>query len=284
MSEYIVDITPENAQQLLIDESRNRPVVVDFWADWCGPCKSLMPILEKLANEYAGQFLLAKVNADEQAMLAGQFGVRSLPTVMVIKDGQPVDGFAGAQTEVQVREMLDKYLPKPWDAQLSEGLQRIEAERFKEAIDLLRPAYKDSHQRADIALALAQALLGAKRFPETEELLQSIALADQNTLYEQLKAQLELAQQAAKTPEVEALEKRYKENPQDLEIAYQLAVQYDQHGHHREALEILFVILIKDMNFNEGQAKKALMDILAVLGKGDPLAVEYQRKIYNLLY
>ena len=112
-SAHIVEIDESNAQQLLIDESMTRPVVVDFWADWCGPCKQLMPILEKLADEYQGAFLLAKVNADEQQMLAQQLGVRSLPTVMVIKEGQPIDGFSGAQPESAVREMLDKHLPSP---------------------------------------------------------------------------------------------------------------------------------------------------------------------------
>ena len=96
-SAHIVEIDESNAQQLLIEESMTRPVVVDFWADWCGPCKQLMPILERLADEYQGAFLLAKVNADEQQMLAQQLGVRSLPTVMVLKEGQPIDGFSGAR-------------------------------------------------------------------------------------------------------------------------------------------------------------------------------------------
>ena len=103
MSDYIVNIDETNAQQILIEESSRRPVLVDFWADWCEPCKTLMPLLEKLAEEYQGQFLLAKVNADEQQGIAQQLGVRSLPTVMLIKDGQPVDGFVGAQPESQIR-------------------------------------------------------------------------------------------------------------------------------------------------------------------------------------
>ena len=120
-SAHIVDIDEGNAQQWLIEESQQRPVVVDFWADWCAPCKQLMPLLEKLANEYAGAFLLAKVNADEQQMLASQLGVRNLPTVMVIKDGQPVDGFSGAQPESVIRELLEKYLPSPWNAKITEA-------------------------------------------------------------------------------------------------------------------------------------------------------------------
>ena len=119
MSDYIVNVDETNAQQVLIEESARRPVVVDFWAARSEPSQVLSPLLEKLADEYQGDFLLAKVNADEQQMIAQQLGVRNLPTVMVIKDGQPVDGFTGAQPEAQIREMLDKYLPKPWDGMLA---------------------------------------------------------------------------------------------------------------------------------------------------------------------
>ena len=134
---HIVDIDETNAQQLLIEESHNRPIVVDFWADWCEPCKQLMPLLEKLADEYAGAFLLAKVNADEQQMLASQLGVRSLPTVMVIKDGQPVDGFAGAQPETAVREMLEKHLPSPWNAKIAEATELLDSGDTAAALALL---------------------------------------------------------------------------------------------------------------------------------------------------
>lgn len=113
MTDDIVNIDETNASALLIEESHKRPVVVDFWAEWCEPCKVLMPLLEKIATEYQGAFLLAKVNADEQQDIAQQLGVRNLPTVMVIQGGQPVDGFSGAQTESFIREMLAKYLPKP---------------------------------------------------------------------------------------------------------------------------------------------------------------------------
>ena len=140
-SAHIVEIDESNAQQLLIEESMTRPVVVDFWADWCGPCKQLMPILEKLAGEYQGAFLLAKVNADEQQMLAQQLGVRSLPTVMVIKDGQPIDGFSGAQPEPAVREMLDKHLPSPQADVLVEAERLLAEGDIPAALALYRAAW-----------------------------------------------------------------------------------------------------------------------------------------------
>ena len=180
MSNYIVNIDESNAAQLLIDESHKRPVVVDFWADWCEPCKVLMPLLEKIANEYQGAFLLAKVNADDQQMIAQQFGVRSLPTVMVIQNGQPVDGFAGAQPEAQVRQMLEKYLPKPWDGLLQMAMEAMDAGDFAAALSPLRQAWEDSGRRLDITLAYAHALIESLRLDEAETVLATVRLADQD--------------------------------------------------------------------------------------------------------
>ena len=284
MSETIVDVSIENAQQYVIDESFNRPVVVDFWADWCQPCKTLMPILEKIAKEYEGAFLLAKVNADDQQMLAGQFGVRSLPTVMVIQDGQPVDGFAGAQPEAQVREMLEKYLPKPWDNMLSQAQALAAEEKYAEALPILKSAYEASSMQADIAFAYSAVLIHLKRIAEVKEVVGKVKLADQNQEYEKLLAQIELAENAKRAPELEALERAHKDNPDDKDVCYELAVQYGQNDFHREALEQLLNLLKSDINFRDGEAKKLYIDILKVLGGADPIAADYQRKLYTMLY
>jgi putative thioredoxin len=284
MSEYIVSVTMANAKQMLIDESFQRPVVVDFWAEWCAPCKTLMPMLEKLANEYAGQFLLAKVNCDEEPQIAQQFGVRNLPTVMVVKDGQPADGFVGAQTETAIREMLKKFLPKPWDIQLQQAREAIAAGDHGSALALLQHAYVESRKRADIGLELAGVLVAMKRFDEAQAQLDLIKLADRDQRYHQLIAGLQLQREAAKTPEIRSLEERWKNAPDDLETAYLLALQYSQNEQHREALDLLIDILRKDKQYREGGARKALLDIIAVLGNADPLTKEYQRKLFSLMY
>lgn len=284
VQEFKVDINEQNARQYLIDESANRLVLVDFWADWCGPCKSLMPVLEKLAEEYAGDLLLAKVNADEQQMITAQFGVRSLPTVVLMKDGQPIDGFTGAQPETEIRALLDKHLPKPWDKQLTQARALLEAGNSGDAIPLLKEAYQASSGQADIACALASAYLQSKRLNEAEEVLGGIRMVDQGQEFEQLMAQLELARNADKAPEVHALEQQHQASPDDADVAFQLAVQYSQHEYHREALELLFKMLQKDLNSRDGEVRRVFNDVLAVLGKGDPLAVEFQRKVYSLLY
>ncbi|MEL0305723.1 MAG: thioredoxin [Halieaceae bacterium] len=281
---HVVDIDESNAQTLLIEESLNRPVVVDFWADWCGPCKQLMPILEKLAAEYQGAFLLAKVNADEQQMLAQQLGVRSLPTVMVIKDGQPVDGFSGAQPESAVREMLDKHVPSPQADALAEAEQLMAEGDIPGALTLYRGAWEDSGQKPEFTMAYAGALIAANRLDEAEALLADIKMVDQDARYEQLKAQIELQRQAARSPEVEALEADLASDEQNHEVRIKLAVQLSSHGQYREALEHLLVVLRADRDWGNGEAKRVYLDMIATIGKGDPLAAEYQRKLFSLLY
>ena len=284
MTDYIVNINEQNASAMLIEESHKRPVVVDFWADWCAPCKTLMPMLEKIAKEYEGAFLLAKVNADEQPGIAQQLGVRNLPTVMVIQGGQPVDGFAGAQTESFVRDMLEKYLPKPWDKLAQRGMDLIEQGEFMEALTPLRQAWQESKQQHDITLTYAHALIESLRLDEAQTVLDGVRLADQDAGYEQVRAQLEIKREAAKSPEVTALEQQLEADPDNLDLRYQLGVQYTNNSQYREAMEQLVAILRKDLNHGDGATKRMLLDAIASLGKGDPLAVEYQRKLYSLLY
>jgi putative thioredoxin len=203
---------------------------------------------------------------------------------MVIQDGQPVDGFAGAQTESFIREMLGKYLPKPWDGLLQLGAEAIERGEYNEALIPLRQAWQDSKQQHDITLTYAHALIESLRLDEAVALLDGIRMADQDAGYEQLRAQLEIKREAAKSPEIEALEQQLADSPDDLDVRYQLGVQYTNAGQFREAMEQLVAILQKDLDHGNGATKRMLLDSIASLGKGDPLAVEYQRKLYSLLY
>src|SRR5690606_33422335 len=154
----------------------------------------------------------------------------------------------------------------------------------KQAITLLSQAYNESGQQASIACLLASAYINENRLDEASELLKKIRMVDQNNDYQQVKAQLELAQNAEKAPEVAALEAQHAAQPDDIEIAFQLAVQYSQHNYQRDALELLLTVLRRDLGARNGEVRRTFTDILAVLGKGDALAAEYQRKLYSLIY
>lgn len=284
MNQNVVEVTLANARQILIDESRQRLVVVDFWADWCAPCKALMPILEKLAAEYNGQFLLAKVNADAEPDIAGQFGVRSLPTVILMRDGQPVDAFQGAQPETQVRHILEKHLPPAWEASLDAALAQMQAGDFAAAVPQLRKVHEESGRIDYIGLALAQALIQLNRCDEAEIVLKGISAAGKGPDYDNLVALLATRRQAAKSPEIEALERRVQEQPDSVDLVLELATKYRVEHHFEAALELLLATLKRDRNFGDGAGRKAFLDTLAALGKGDPLAVRFQRQFFNLLY
>ncbi|WP_238376314.1 tetratricopeptide repeat protein [Marinagarivorans algicola] len=279
-----IDITYENAKPYLIDESAVRPVLVSFWASWDEPSQLMLPILERLAVEYDGAFLLAKVNVEQLQQLAEQFGVQSLPTIMVMNQGQPVDGLQGPQTEQAITELLNKCLPAPWLAVVEQGLANIEAENFAEGIAQLRSAHTDSNQDIQVTFALIGGLIKARRLEDASALLAGVKMVDQGQEYHHLTAQLELAQNAAKAPEIEELEAKYQASPNDLDVVQALAAQYSQHHHYKEALELLWTVLNKDLNAKEGEIKRIYMDVLSVVGKGDPLAITYLQKLYAKLY
>ncbi|GLQ30502.1 thioredoxin [Litoribrevibacter albus] len=280
----IVEITPENFQQALLEESQKRLVVVDFWADWCAPCKALMPILEKLANEYNGQILLAKVNCDEQQAIAAQFGVRSLPTVALLKDGQPVDGFMGAQPESEIRQMLEKHLPKEHEVAFQQAQEKLANGELEDACALLNAAHLADPKRSDIALTFADVLIELGNLEAAHAVIGSIPLQDQDAQYNRIKAKLELAEDAVDSPELKSLEEQLAKSPDDAQLSVELAVQYSQVNRHEEALELLLACLRKDLNAAEGEAKKTMTDILFSLTNSDALKAKYQRKLYTLLY
>jgi putative thioredoxin len=282
-SHVIVDIDESNIQQIL-QQSDQVPVLFYFWSVRSQHCQELTPVLEKLANEYAGKFILAKVDCDAQQMIASQFGLRAIPTTYLFKDGQPVDGFQGPQPEETVRELLNKVLPKEQDVKAAEAYDLMQQQDYANALPLLKDALKLDPKRSDIALLLAETQIHLNRSEEAQSVLATIPIQDQDTQYQSLMAQIELLKQAANTPEIQQLQQQVAQDPANAELAVQLSLQLHQVGRNEEALEALFVHLQKDLNAADGNAKKTLLDILAALGTGDALAAAYRRKLYALLY
>ncbi|WP_100658100.1 thioredoxin [Alteromonas flava] len=278
----IVELNLENFQQVIIQQSHEKLIMVDFWADWCEPCKDLMPILRKIAQEYPNDMILATVDCEKQQEIAGQFGVRNLPTVMLVKDGQPVDGFAGAQPEAQIREMLAKHLPSPEQDLLAQGAQLIGEGNYAAAFPLVKQAYEINPENIDGKLMMTDCFIEQGYIDQAKAILSTIGLVDQDGRYSALQGKIELAEQAAESPEIKALQAKLEKNPDDMETQVQLSVQLQQANKHEEALTLLYSVISKDLNF--GDAKKLFLDMVNALPDGDALKSTYRRKIYSLLY
>lgn len=279
----IVNITEANLHQTL-EQSMTTPVLFYFWSERSQHCLQLTPVLESLAAQYNGQFLLAKVDCDAEQMVASQFGLRAIPTVYLFQNGQPVDGFQGPQPEDAIRALLEKVLPREEELKAQQAMQLIEEGNHAEALPLLKEAWHMSKQASEIGLLLAQTQIALNRSEDAEAVLKTIPLQDQDTRYQGLVAQIELLKQAADTPEIQLLQQQVNEDPTNSVLATQLALQLHQVGRNEEALELLFSHLRKDLTAADGQARKMLQEILAALGTGDALASTYRRKLYSLLY
>ncbi|TKY84288.1 co-chaperone YbbN [Pectobacterium polonicum] len=279
----IVDVNESNLHQVL-EHSTTLPVLFYFWSGRSQHCLELEPVLDKLAQEYAGQFVLAKVDCDAEQRVAAQFGLRSIPTVYLFKDGQPLDGFQGPQPEEAIRELLKRALPKEEELKVAQAQQLIQEDKLPEAMQLLKDAWQLSQQRSDIGLMLAEVQIQIKRSEDAEAVLATIPLQDQDTRYHSLVAQIELLKQAADTPEIQHLQQQLDADPQNADLAVQLSLQLHQVGRNEEALELLMGFLKKDLTAANGSARKTLMDIMAALGTSDALAARYRRQLYSLLY
>ncbi|WP_392559269.1 tetratricopeptide repeat protein [Orbus mooreae] len=285
---FIFDINEQNIQQVL-QESTKVPVMFYFWSERSPHCQELTPTLERIAQEYQGKFILAKMNCDEQQMLVSQFGLRAIPTVYLFQNSQPVDGFQGPQPVEAIKALLDKVLPNEDELKLQEAQQLMSDEKYSLALPLLKQAWTNLHDhlgkpRSDIAFLLAKAQIELKLLDDAKACLATIPLQDQDSTYHGLNAEIELLEQAANSPEIQQLQSALNNDPNNISLAIQLASQLMQVGRHEEALELVFKPLTKDLNAGDGQAKKALLDMLAALGSGNAIAASYRRKLYTLLY
>lgn len=278
----VIDINLENAQRVIIEGSQDKLVILDFWADWCESCKQLMPTLERLAAAFPSQVVLAKVNCDEQQQLATQFNIRSLPTVIFFKDGQPVDGFAGVEPESSIRARIEKYLPTVDDELVSQALKCVEAGEYEQGYTLAKQAVDLNPDSSQAQIVLADAACELGRLEQAEQLLSSIRMADQDQYFQHVMSKLNVAKQAADSPELRQLAEQLTSAPDNHELRLELAAKLYAAHRAEEALEHIFAVLRQDLNF--GQAKQQALDMLNALPKGDPLAASYRRKLYSMLY
>ena len=284
---YIFDATDADFQQTVIENSFNKPVLVDFWAEWCAPCKVMMPMLQQVAESYRGELLLAKVNCDVEQQVVAMFGIRSLPTVVLFKDGQPVDGFAGAQQESAVRAMLEPHvqMPEPEAEDPYEAAQALFAEsRFTEAEAALKALLSEDNSNAGALILYARCLAERGELDEARTILDAVKSDDHKAALAGAKAQLTFLSQANDLPDAADLKSRIAQNPQDDEAAYQLAVRQLARQQYEAALDGLLKLFVRNRGYSEGLPHKTLLQVFDLLGNDHPLVTTYRRKLFVALY
>lgn len=275
-------ITLENFQQVVLETSKTKLVLIAFFAEQVPESIDLKTKLEVATDDFSEQILMASVDCQTEQQIAQQFGLQSLPTAIILKDGQPLDGLAGPQTDETVAEFLAKYLPKVQDNLLAQAKQALADEDINNAYNFSSQAYQLDNERADIKLVYAQACIAFGKLEEASQLLDSILMVDQDTDYKSVKAKLELAKKAANSPELQALETAVASEPDNVELIHKLAGQYTLASRFEDALTLLFrrVQTVRD----DQKSKEFLLDVLNALPKGDPLATKFRRKLYTLMY
>lgn len=280
--DVIIDLDAGNIQQVL-EASMQVPVLLDCWAPWCEPCKHLMPVLEKLAVEYAGAFLLAKLDVEANPEIAGQLGVRSVPDVKLVSQGGLVDSFQGALPEKEIREWLGRYFQAPADAppspeeQAEAALKAGDAATAREIYQTLVSQYPEHYA---YQINLAKALVAEGRTDEALSVLDNLPPEERDAAPARgVRASIAFGEQALSHEEIAALGER-----DDSEAQFQRAVRHVADGDYESGLEGLLALMKRDRAYGEDAARKTLLQVFDALGADHPLTVAYRRKLFALLY
>jgi putative thioredoxin len=278
MNEFSYDVGIDNFEAAVLNASDSVPVLVDFWAPWCQPCQALKPLLEKLAEEYGGRFLLAKVNADENPEIARQFGVRSIPTVKVVGQGRIIDEFTGTLPEAELRAFIDRLTPSPAEPLRAEAAALLAEGRQEEALAVLVQASQLDPSNEAVRLDGAEVLLGLGRNDEAATLLESDfhQLGDRAAA---LRTRLALAGEQVDTDEFDA---RLAANPDDHQARLDRARALAAGSRYRDALADAMEVVRRDRFFNEGAGRKQMLEIFEMLAGSeqyDDLVREYRRAL-----
>jgi putative thioredoxin len=279
----IIDVDSTSIQTEVLERSRSVPVLVDFWATWCAPCKTLGPLLEKLAKELAGRFVLARVDIDRAPELAEAFRIQSVPSVVLVRDGQPVDGFVGALGEKELREFLAPHLGQaPAAANAVEDARALaEAGKAAEGIDLLRAHLREASDDAPARVVLAELLIGEERAGEARKVVER--LTDEQAATPEARAVLARLDLLEGAGDLELLERAVADAPDDVGALVAYGQALVAAGRNEPGLEQLFEAALLDLHHDEDAPRKALLAVFQALGPTDPLTLEYQQRLSVLL-
>jgi len=285
MSAFAREITSADFNQAVIEGSRQTPVLVDFWAPWCGPCRALTPVLERLADEYKGKFMLVKVNSDQNLDLAQQYGIRSIPNVKAFVDGQMVDEFLGALPESAVRDFIDRLLPTPAELVRRDATIQVEAGDRERALALLDRAAELEANNIPVQADRIELLLDLGRIPEARAIASRLGpFASQEARMGRALARLQLADVEAGQSDPTALETRVRSNPDDLETRLRLAKLYASQERYEAALEQLLEITRRDRAFGDDAGRKSMLAIFDLLQGQSELVSRYRKLLASALH
>ncbi|RKF29746.1 thioredoxin [Paraburkholderia fungorum] len=282
-----MDTTLATFERDVITASTLAPVLVDFWAPWCGPCKTLGPMLEKLEAEAAGKWKLVKVNVDENQELAAHFQVRSIPHVMAFADGQPVDQFVGVLPEGQLREFIERLVPQGADASRLEAQAALAEGRREDAYDALQAALAYDPGFDEARMDRIEMLLEDHRIDEARnevDLLSPKTTQGIDARFNAIKTRLDAVDAAADLPPTDALEAKVAANPDDLEARFDLASAFIARRKYEGALEHLLAIVQRDRAFREDIGRKTMLSVFDLAAHQPELVSHWRRKLSALLF
>ncbi len=285
--DLIKDTTTQTFVADVINASRKAPVIVDFWAPWCGPCKQLTPVLEKVVREARGAVRLVKMNTDEYPDVAAQLGVQSIPAVFAFKNGQPVDGFMGALPESQVRAFVQRVVGSDGggEAGLEEAQAAFAAGDVSGAAAQFAAILQADPENVDAIGGLAKCYIQTGDLTRAEQTLGLVPPAKQTSdSYRSAKAALDLVKKAGTKSDAKGLEQAVAANPLDWESRFKLALALNARGQRREAMDHLLEIVRKDRTWNDDAARKQLIEIFDAWGPKDPLTLEGRQRLSSVLF
>jgi putative thioredoxin len=283
MNQWTKDVSEENFEAEVLERSNSVPVLVDFWAPWCGPCKVLGPLLEKLAAEYAGEFLLAKVNVDENQGLASVFGIQGIPAVKLFKDGDLASEFTGALPEPMVREFLSKFLPSAADKEAEKAAELEDEGKISEAKALYQAILESDANHSKALLGMGRLAMNEGDQDAALNYLDKISeVADERKEADRLIARLKL--QGGTAQNEGALREKVKSDPDNVAARFELAQALAGVEKYEEALSEFLNIVKTDRAFQDDAARKAMIQIFEVLGSDDPLTDKYRSELAAALF
>ncbi|MCP4187597.1 MAG: thioredoxin [Gammaproteobacteria bacterium] len=284
-SPFIHNVSIQDFQALVLENSFKQPVLVDFWADWCEPCKTVMPMLAKLADEYGGKFHLAKVDTEAEQQLAAHFQIKSLPTMKLFVNGQPVDERMGALPENEVRAFIDQYITSESDTIMAAANEALQQGNTDQALEFMNQALAKDPENSDLKINIATVVNAQGDGDSALALLDSLDDEGKNKDSAiKLRAEIEMADRLKDLPPIDEIEKKLATNPGDLSALLDKANYLTAQGDYETAMDCLLRVMTLDRQFQEDAGRKALLALFDMLGGDHPSVQKYRRKMFTLMH